>query len=226
MRIAARLYLTYMLLEARSGLRALLTDGEPRRYAATDFARRAAERAWWERIARNAGDDIEERFVAGDFAAIRPQIDLFLGLLEAWRRAVEQNGGRFHLLLPPRPEEAQLRALLPTDLSVVDLSAELARLLPGYSYEQIRFRNDDHWNELGNMYAAIVLARRLAPAYGLRPPSDAALGPLLQRYYAAFDGWRPPTLPGEQRLVTAPAERTTLWQHYRQLELERGLPSM
>jgi hypothetical protein len=70
-------------------------------------------------------------------------------------------------------------------------------LIPNYDYQQVRFSRDPHWNELGNMYAAIVLARAIEAADGQAVQSDNDIAAGLARYYAAFArGWRPSALFG------------------------------
>jgi hypothetical protein len=115
---------------------------------------------------------------------------LLLAIMEQWRTEVESSGARFYVLLPPRAEEHRAERRVFGGYPVVDLWKEL-RVHGDLS--RFFFVKDGHWNELGNLYAAVHLYERLAPALGLEPLPRERLEEELYRYYRAFPEWTPPS---------------------------------
>ena len=68
----------------------------------------------------------------------------------------------------------------------VDLLACAEERIPGFKYETIRFRNDAHWHEAGNMLAARCLYRFIERGSALPRATEAALSDRLLAYYSAF----------------------------------------
>ena len=81
-----------------------------------------------------------------------------------WRKEGESSGARFYGLLPPRAEEHRADRRIFNGFEVGDLwggfqsYGDLSRFF---------FVKDGHWNELGNLYAAVHLYERLARALGV-----------------------------------------------------------
>jgi len=56
----------------------------------------------------------------------------------------------------------------------------------------VRFKNDAHWNEAGNLAAAIHLYRLLERENNLSRLLNSQLKKHCYAYYSAFDSWMPP----------------------------------
>ena len=132
----------------------------------------------------NGGDGAAE--VGGRFDA--ETIAVFEAVLQRWRSEVEANGGTFHVVLLPRAKDGVWfeRSESLASWEVVDLRACFAEAIPGYRYEDFRFRRDFHWNEAGNMVAAHCLYRQLEPVLGLARQPREALAQSRYAYYQAF----------------------------------------
>ena len=68
----------------------------------------------------------------------------------------------------------------------VDLLACAQERIPDFTYRAIRFRNDSHWNEAGNMLAAQCLYRFFERSTQLPRTTEATLSDRLHTYYSAF----------------------------------------
>lgn len=133
------------------------------------------------------GDQIMAPFLAGKTTPELERIKvIFQALMRKWKREVEATGGRFMVVLLPRPEESSARALFDDDVEVVDLFERFLKRYPGYQFMDIRFKNDGHWNEKGNMLAAMELYRFLAGEFGLTPRSEEVMRRDLGIYDRAF----------------------------------------
>ena len=92
-------------------------------------------------------------------------------------------------------------------------------LAPEIEPSALRFRNNGHWNELANQYAAISLYRAVAPAFLPFPAPASEIARRLDSYYTSFPGEAPDpswASGGE----TTPTQRETIRHRY--LELESG----
>ncbi|KAA3620796.1 MAG: hypothetical protein DWQ08_14955, partial [Proteobacteria bacterium] len=145
------------------------------------------------------------------FGEARGALPLLLAILEAWQRDVALAGGEFTIVLLPTGEEQQLAPVLKdAGYSVLDLYNAFAALMPDYRYELIRFDNDGHWGEEGNLMAGWSLYRFVEEKHLLGKQSDRDLKMALYRYYEALDGdWRPgarwavasANVPGEAQAI-------------------------
>ena len=150
-----------------------------------------------------------ESVVPGRRWRLRPDADddraaaILRRLMRHWKRAVEENGGRFiTVLLPQSPVKPRIAALLEEEeIEVVDLydcfrSHDGGHHRRRWKQSPYRFKQDDHWNETGNRLAAVCLYRFLEKEMRLPGVSEDALREALHRYYSAFGGWTPPGRPG------------------------------
>ncbi len=150
-----------------------------------------------------------------------PELTETLRLLEAvvrrWQREVEAQGGRFHIvILPLESERAAAAYFTAAGFPVINLGTGLEDLDPGPGNRPIIFQNDGHWNERGNMLAAMRLRQFIGGQQNLPPSSPAEMRRALETYYAAFDGW----MPGEKADTgsTPAAEKDRLRRKYTALE--------
>ena len=195
----SRLYLTYLVVDARNrlvGLAAGDAPESPRAFDETRREERAAARA------TRTKDDVAGRIHVGLYrgeasAALETYTNLVSALVARWREEANAEGAGFQVVLLPRRVEHDQAALF-EDSRVTDLypAFENYRLPEGFW----RFENDGHWNEIGNQFAAVHLYRVLAPSLGLVPMTDAEIRRALGRYYTALetgeartsDRWRDP----------------------------------
>ena len=120
-------------------------------------------------------------------------LEVFNRLMRRWRSEVEENGGKFFVvLLPTQPDFPAERPLLEeAGVAVVDLNVCFQTRDEGHRGRRwldspYRFEHDRHWNELGNRLTAACLDERLRREAGLPAVSKAARDAALAEYYAAF----------------------------------------
>jgi hypothetical protein len=90
--------------------------------------------------------------------------------------------------IAPAPWEADYAGLF-EGYDVIDLDDAFRREGLGLAW---KFEKDDHWNELGNLRAAVHLDRHLAPQLDLAPLGERELTEQVRRYYDAFAlPWKP-----------------------------------
>ena len=107
---------------------------------------------------------------------------IFRTLLREWKRRVEGQGGRFYIVL--LPDERPARPLFEgyAVIALRDL----------FEKGEWSFETDGHWNETGNLRAAVHLYRFLESEVALPRLTDDALRTKLWTYYEAFNnGWMP-----------------------------------
>lgn len=129
-----------------------------------------------------------------------PELDATLRLMDAilrrWQREVEAHGGRFHVVvLPVESERFAVAHFASAGFPVVDLGAGIDALAPAAGRHSLVFQNDGHWNEYGNMLAAMCLRREIGALQGLPDANPSDLRNALGDYYSAFDGWKPDADP-------------------------------
>ena len=135
---------------------------------------------------------------AGSPDAKEESLRVFAAVLRHWKTAVEATGGAFYVVFLPMDTQARgwsqndafLRARRVVEQDVraqtVDLLACAKERIPNFQYQTIRFRNDAHWNEAGNMLAAQCMYRFIEGSSDLPHMTEAALTDRLYTYYSAF----------------------------------------
>jgi hypothetical protein len=149
--ILGSLNLTYLFLEAYGkGLTVLKNMSEHRARSRDEFS-----------------ESLKDDFLsASPSAETNLIVEHFVNVLRKWKQMVEEKGGKFVVVIPPRDvDEKVSRKLLPLEFQRVPLnSLDKIRGLESYPME---FKNDGHWNEYGNLGAAIEVnqyfASKLAP---------------------------------------------------------------
>jgi hypothetical protein len=120
---------------------------------------------------------------------------LLNGLLLQWRADVEADGGKFYVTMIPRTDHHFMLSRFNRQLEVMDLLPFFRSVIPKYDYSQIKFRNDVHWNELGNLYAAIALFRALEERGQTPTLTSKEISSVVARHYRGIAGeWQPPDL--------------------------------
>ena len=112
-------------------------------------------------------------------------------ILGEWAReaTLRQDGFRV-VLLPYLPESRVADRFAPH--RVLNLFEEFD--IYGLSSTRWTFANDRHWNELGNLLAAVHLYREFAPTLPGTPMTHREILRSVHAYYRAFGGWQPPML--------------------------------
>ena len=129
-------------------------------------------------------------------------LDSSIGLLNVlllqWQKEVEADGGVFHVVVIPRTDHEFMIPRFDRRLNVIDLLPIFSRMLPGYEYEKIEFKNDGHWDEFGNMLAAVALYQDLAERSSVGKLSVDKIDAALERHYRLIGKWQPPGLQSLQ----------------------------
>ena len=179
----SRLHLTYLVLDVAQRME-LRSRGEP---PAPTLLLGMGEVE--QRIVRRRQ---EGSVFSGD--AMDDSIAAFQALLRRWKQDVEARGGKFHVALLPDIPRDWVQETIPNEIDIVDLHGCFGDAIRDYRYRAVRFDNDPHWNEMGNMVAAQCLLRFLEGEAGLPSLSDDVLAQARYEYYRAVDlgnGWRP-----------------------------------
>jgi hypothetical protein len=206
--IASRLHTTYLLIDLRNRLRG---DSRQRELAAfLSHHERKLRKQYRERRHSERADAIDETLTPDpESEDAQRSLAVFRALLAQWSREVEAHGGRFLIAAIPEEEEGTAGRSLARDYAVVNLWDLFRRDWPELDPATLVFRNDGHWNERGNMYAAIQLLRAIERADGLEPLPEPELERALARYYAAF-GDDEQLAPMQPRAGAAPEPRAEL----------------
>ena len=164
----------------------------------------------------------------------KTSLAIFRQMLRRWKHLAEHNGSTFSVVLlplsPPQPFVVDLLAA--EGVAVIDLYACFGDADPGHSQRRRRtppyqFKDDYHWNEMGNRLAAVCLYRALEEKTGLPPLSEDRLQDATFRYYAAFGSEIPPKAGGgEAEGVSFPEMTATIRQKYLALDMNGRLKDL
>ena len=109
---------------------------------------------------------------------------VFTGLLKTWTKLAQERGHSFHTVLLPRKEEQAIKHLVPQETPMIDLYSEFTQRLSDYNYAtDAKFVTDDHWDERGNLMAALWLYRTIVQSLGIEPMSPAKIDQVLDEHY-------------------------------------------
>ena len=194
----SRLHLTYLVLNVAQRMEFAI-HGEPPAASRSRAHRRPSMRLPGmdiDTVERRAARRRQEgsTFI-GD--AVDDSIAAFQALLLRWKQDVEARGGKFHVALLPYLPKERVQETIPNEIDIIDLHGCFSDAIPNYSYRAVRFDNDYHWNEMGNMVAAYCLLRLLEEEAGLPPLPDDVLAQARYEFYRAVnlgDGWMPPSV--------------------------------
>jgi hypothetical protein len=195
LRVLSKLYLTYFVLDAQASLVSALNSS----WFKTEEANKSLYQKYKEdqadqrlqRLHSNYVDQIQRAFYYNDFDSISDLIALFRAILHAWRREVDRNGGEFTIVVLPLQQDEKIIKFIETDFDVVSLYRLFKRSIPYYEWANVRFRTDGHWDERGNMMAAVHLFRLLETRLKLDVMSCDELKDHLRAWYATHDATLP-----------------------------------
>ena len=191
-------HMTYLVVD---GLRRLaVLTGDPSEDVAAGFMeagervnvklREQRKHRLWDAEAKAIEADVKDG--TPDDESAKEAVAIFQSLLRTWQQAVQEQGGQFVVVTLPIPWEYRMAALIPPEVRTVDLFECFNEQVSDYSYyRDARFANNAHWNEQGNLLAAVCLYRFLERELKLPERSTTALLEDLYRYYSAFQGWMP-----------------------------------
>ncbi len=184
-RLLARLHLTYLVIDARNRLTSSEVD-------TTSLLEDLQHRAWKERLRSPKALSISKTLEPSGDPDSERSVAVFWKLLERWRSEVELSGARFVVVTLPRRKEALAGRALAERFEVINLLDLAREASPDYRWIDIRFANDVHWNERGNLLATRLLYRWLERDLGWQPLDDQVLGQRLRSHYARVPGlWQP-----------------------------------
>lgn len=216
--VVSRLHMTYLLID--SWQRLLYSQSNGVDQYREQFESVAAYEKAKERINSKRSNKLERDLFYGQTTDdTQETLQIFARVLEKWRQDVESHGGKFFIVLLPKGEEEYLKPQLADEFTVISLHDRFSARIPGFSWDQISFKNDGHWAESGNLLASIELFRLLEESLGWQPMPEADLRAALTMYYTAFDGWLP------EWMDTAPPTKSSpdsIRDKYLALELERS----
>ena len=214
----SQLHLSYLILDIVEQLDFYLQEA---------YVNRNLMRNWRKRMSEGQRKLVEDNsgVTRLDDENEKNSLAIFQQLMRRWRYKVENNGGAFYVVLPPkyllRPKIYSF--LQEEGFETVDLYrcyGNQDETFFQFSWEEspYSFRKDSHWNEAGNHLAAICLYRFLEQKVGLPPLSEDALSEILHRYYAAFGGWKPTNMEGG-RIAFFPKTAAAIREKYRKSEM-------
>ena len=122
---------------------------------------------------------------------LKQSIAIFQALLQLWKNSVEENGGKFYIvILPKREEMLAADLIIGEQYTTINLFELFSNTVDNYSYVNYSFKNDGHWNEASNLLVAVHLYRFLEGEAELVSLPEDKLVEELYTYYSAFpDGW-------------------------------------
>ena len=195
-RFSSRLHVVYLLLDV--GQRLPFLVGNFLQNLEKEFVEWRLEMEYDKRVHSPRADGIESDFNEGrvDSEDVANAVVIFQQLIHLWKKSVEENGGKFYIVILPRLDEVRVTTILDEEFDVVNLYECFSDYVKDYQqrewrYQAQRFKRDGHWNEAGNQLAMVCLYRFLEPEVGLPVLSDTALREALFTYYSSFDGWMP-----------------------------------
>ena len=114
-------------------------------------------------------------------------IRLWRSVVLRWQSDAETVGAKFTVVDLPTNNLMPARTLLPESVEVLSLQDCFRDTVSDPPpRHMLRFENDAHWNEAGNMVAAHCLYRFLAKRLDFPPLGDEALARQRHLYYRAF----------------------------------------
>ena len=191
--LLSRLHMTYLVIDGTRRLAILakgkVADSDEFLEASEDINVELLRQGREERLGSAEAMALEADVVDGEAESelAKDAVVVFRSLLRTWQQMVQERGGRFVVAILPRPVEDRMAAMIPPEIDTVNLFECFNEHVAEYSYApDWRFVNDAHWNEQGNMLAAVCLYRFLERELNLPVRSLDELLEQLHRYYAAF----------------------------------------
>ena len=185
--IASRLALSYLVIDTAHWMLGATGGHEPWPYQVEQ-----AESVWSERHWDESARRIESNFNADtETEEMGYYWELAQAILGEWARETTLRQDSFRVVLLPYLREGRVADRFAPH-RVLNLFEEFS--VYGLPTTRWTFANDGHWNELGNLLAAVHLYREFAPTLPGTPMTHREILRSLHAYYRAFGGWQPPML--------------------------------
>ncbi len=205
-------YLTYLILDAKSGFETFYKPITQSYAFDTKQLRKDRKKRKKDGIAKQKN----KKLGSNEFGHAARSMGIMNTILDQWRSEVEENGGVFHIIILPNREAHNIAAHFSKELTILDLYEVFTDEIKDYKWREMTFKNDGHWAEIGNMYAAIAIKQYLKNEE-LDLNGIAETYSHLDCYYQAFGNqWRPKNLPQSKKCKSS----TMAWVRNRYIPLE------
>ncbi len=153
-----------------------------------------------------------------DNEKLQTSLALFCEIIRKWKHDVEKNGSHFHIIILPRRIENIAFALSELkDINTINLYESFSTNVDERNFRQLFFKNDAHWNEQGNAWAARNLYEHLKSDRIFEPVNEFDINQSLYDYYSAFS--RPDALPNWIEASQSILPSMPIFQKYNALEI-------
>lgn len=180
--IASKVHLTYLFIESYYRFKSL-------RVSKSEFVTRLREKFTKSRIETDErrndsyASDLTTQFLHSESTVDNiEEASHFVATLKMWDQLVKEKNGRFIVVVLPREEEKLVSSkLIPRELEIIQLKGN-----DHFKYTKNKswhFKRDGHWNEYGNLSAAISLSTGLKEI----SPLDASRNQTWANHLQAID---------------------------------------
>ena len=157
--IASKIHITYLAIEGYYKWISAIEIQKEKFSERLGYKFNKGRKEFEKRFHDEYADTILNRVLSGNpNASDQLIIDHFIATLTKWRSDVEASGGKFHIVVVPTKNSIKLVSALEISNYVKLDSNEAFSELSGKSW---RFENDGHWNEFGNLSAALSIRNQL-----------------------------------------------------------------
>ena len=178
---------TYLLIELSFRVRSLGRNGTVNEDVAAAYLESRFNGAdHRERLHDEYGDSMRRKLLSRDASErrkVEPTRELFRAVLMKWRDELRGSGIPFHVIVLPRASDSAVARVLLEGLELDVLY--LVDSLGSASYSDYRFATDAHWNEAGNLFAAVEISRLFPRPLAPDDPRLAALRAEVAAFYRA-----------------------------------------
>lgn len=202
LKFVRRLYITYLLLEARAIFNHYLNHTDHN--TDTEVHAKDIVRKWHDRYERSElrADQrkrrrtpealaIQQQLRSGEIdAQTKKALRIFSAIVQEWSTLATESGSQFIVVFLPGEEHLLAQEHIPAHIPIIKLREPISDDTP-----RTTFINDAHWNEYGNMLAAMQIYFHMAKELQLKlnKKEKEQVGRLLGKYYAAFgELWQSP----------------------------------
>ena len=179
-----KFYLTYLVIDAISGFEAYSKPKtEPYIFDTNQFREERRKRK-----KSSLAKQINHKVWSNTFGNVpesKDTMEIMKAILNELRFEVEKNGGEFHIIVLPNVGAHNIATNIPEKHKIVDLYDIFTKNILDYDWKDMRFKNDGHWAELGNMYTAIALKQYIKNE-DFNFSAHTKTYSLLDCYYQAF----------------------------------------
>ncbi len=222
LKVISKFYLTYFVLDIRQ--RVIFKDEKINKqnikeYFMKDYKERRENSRNKRSKSKRAVAIRKDFYCQRETEDMNRCIAILKKLLHRWKKSVEENGGKFYIVIPPIYRGYLGKLLFKDDFDLVDIYEKMNNDIANYDWMNYRFENDTHWNERANQLTAVYLYRLIEKQEDLPPISTDALRKQLYTYYSTFAGWMPDDAQIKKTPVS-PEEKNIIKAKYLALELQ------